>query len=114
MKKESTHSQKRLTQALMEELNSALRGELASPKIQFVSITGVELNKDNSVAKVFWDTFKSNEVPAMQLYLDELAPKLRGILARKLQLRHTPELRLVYNSQFEDAMRIDQLLKEKN
>jgi len=114
MKKESSHSQKRLCQALLEELNSALRGELATPKIQFVSITGVELNKDNSVAKVFWDTFQSKEVDATQLVLNELTPKMRSFLARKLQLRHTPELRLVYNSQFEDTMRIEQLLKHKD
>ena len=114
MKKDQAHGRKRLCQALLEELNSALRGEFSSLKTQFVSVTGVELNKDNSVARVFWDSFKSDEVESLQTSLDELAPKMRTMLARKLQLRHTPELRFFYNSQFEDSMRIDQLLKQKD
>ncbi|MDH4467481.1 MAG: 30S ribosome-binding factor RbfA [Bacteriovoracaceae bacterium] len=114
MKKETAHSRKRLSQALLEEINSALRNELADPKIQFVTVTGVELNKDNSVAHVHWDTFRTEEVETIKVNLEVVTPRLRALLAKKLQMRHTPELRLVYNSQFEDALKIDRLLKENN
>lgn len=113
-KRNTSVTKSKLSEKIQQELSSYLRKELLNPKTQFVSIVKVELNKDSSVANVFWDSFNSSVKEETKLTLDSFAPKMRKLLAKNLQLRHTPEVRLFYFSQYEDEHRIQQLLnKEK-
>lgn len=110
VKKTKTYGKEKLSEQIQHELSSYLRKELLDPKTQFVSIVKVELNKDNSVANVFWDSFQSATRGDAKAALQQVAPKMRKLLAQKLQLRHTPEIRLFYFSQFEDEFNIQQLI----
>lgn len=110
VKKANTHSKQKLIEQIQQELSNYLRKELLSPKTQFVSIVKLELNKDNSVANVYWDSFDSATRGDAKAALEQMAPKMRKLLAQNLQLRHTPEIRLFYFSQFEDEFKIQQLI----
>lgn len=102
----------KLAEKIQHEISSYLRKELLNPKTQFVSIVKVDLNKDNSVAVVHWDTFNSKLKDDISESLDLMVGKIRKLLAQNLQLRHTPVIRLNYFSQFEDEYRIQQLLND--
>lgn len=93
-------------------INSSLRGELKDPRFLMMSATRVELNQDYSAAKVYWDTFDSSKRGDVKAALEGVAGKLRSVLAKKLNVRHTPELSFVYDSQFEDEKNIERLLKD--
>ena len=115
IKKAPSFNKEKLAEKIHHELSGYLRKELADPKIQFVSLVKVELNKDSSVADVYWDTFDSNSRGDCKVLLETLAPKMRKLLAKNMQLRHTPEIRLFYFSQYEDEHNIEKLLmSEKN
>jgi len=109
-KKQTNFTKQKLSEQIQHELSSYLRKELQDPKTQFVSIVKVELNKDNSVAQVYWDSFSSASRGDAKATLEKMAPKMRKLLAQNLQLRHTPEIRLSYFSQFEDEHNIQQLI----
>lgn len=109
-KKVNVFGKQKLSEQIQHELSRYLRKELLDPKIQFVSIVKVELNKDNSVASVYWDSFNSATRGDAKAALQQIAPKMRKLLAQNLQLRHTPEIRLFYFSQFEDEFHIQNLI----
>lgn len=98
---------------LRNELNLILRREISDPRLNLASITKVELNPDFSVAKVYWDTFDTNSRGDIKQAFDGIDGRLRTLLAKNIQLRHTPILNFVYDSQFEDEMKITMLLNEE-
>lgn len=97
---------------IRNEISLMLRREIADPRLTMISITSVELNKDYSVAKVYWDTFDASKRGDAKKAIDGLTGKMRSLLAKNLDVRHTPTLEFIYDSQFEDEMRITQLLKD--
>ena len=96
-----------------DEINFALRREFADPRLVNVSVTHVELTQDYSHAKVYWDTFNASTRGDAKNAIEATAGRMRKILADKMEIRHTPEIHYVYNSQFEDSNKIDQLLKDR-
>lgn len=95
-----------------DEINLALRREFADPRLMNVSVTHVELTQDYSHAKVYWDTFNSQTRGDAKEAIESTAGRMRKLLSTKMDVRHTPEIKYIYNSQFEDANKIDRLLKD--
>jgi ribosome-binding factor A len=96
---------------IRNEISIMLRREISDPRLSMISITKVELNKDFSQAKIYWDTFDSSKRGDVKKAIDGVSKKMRSLLAKNLDVRHTPELFFIYDSQFEDEMKITQLLK---
>ena len=96
-----------------DEINLALRREFADPRLVNVSVTHVELTQDYSHAKVYWDTFNALTRGDAKTAIEATAGRMRKILADKMEIRHTPEIHYIYNSQFEDSNKIDLLLKDR-
>lgn len=97
-----------------DEINLALRREFTDPRLVNVSVTHVELTQDYSHAKVYWDTFNSATRGDAKEAIESTAGKMRKILASKMEVRHTPEIHYIYNSQFEDESKISKLLKDSS
>lgn len=99
---------------IKNELNSYLRREFSDKRLVMASFTRVELNPDYSVAKVFWDTFDRENRGEIKLAIDGTQGKMRSLLAKNLNIRHTPEVKFIYDSQFEDELKITDLLKNND
>lgn len=99
---------------IKNEINMILRREVSDPRLTLCSVTRVELNPDYSVAEVFWDTFDSSKRGDIKSAIEGLSGKMRSLLAKNLDVRHTPVLTFHYDSQFEDEMKITELLKSTN
>lgn len=97
-----------------DEINLALRREFTDPRLMNVSVTHVELTQDYSHAKVYWDTFNATTRGDAKAAIEATAGRMRKLLASKMEVRHTPEIHYIYNSQFEDSNKIDQLLKDRS
>ena len=88
----------RVEKIIERELASIIFSEVHNELIKFVSITKVALNKDMSVAMV-WYTVLGNdgEIEATKKALEQAKGFLRSELAHRLDLRKTPELRFKYD-----------------
>lgn len=105
------HSKQKYEELVRNAINSSLRRDMADPRLTFVSITKVELSEDYANAKVWWDSFDTARRGEISEAIHAVKGKLRSVLASRLDVRHVPELHFVYDSQYEDEKRIDQLLK---
>lgn len=97
-----------------DEINLALRREFADPRLMNVSITHVELTQDYSHAKVYWDTFEVAKRGDAKDAIESTKGRMRKLLSTKMDIRHTPELHYIYNSQFEDESKISKLLEDSS
>ncbi len=93
-------------------INLALRREFTDPRLMNFSITHVELTQDYSHAKVYWDTFNTATRGDAKDAIESTTGRMRALLASKMEVKHTPQLHYIYNSQYEDESKITQLLKD--
>ena len=108
------HSKAKYEELIKNAINSALRRDFTDARLTMCTITRVELTEEYDYAKVWWDTFDSGKRGDIKEAIDGIRGKLRSILAAKIDVRHMPELQFHYDSQYEDEMRISQLLKKTN
>ena len=86
------HRQGRINDEMQKEISEILR-EVKDPRVSgaFISITGVEATPDLKFAKVYYSVLTGDK---KEIYkgLKSSAGYIRGQLARRINLRMTPEL----------------------
>lgn len=111
--KKQPYKKQKLAEKIQNDLNLFLRQELNDHRLQFVSFTNVELSPDNSFVVCFWDTFDNGKRGDCKKALESSLGKLRSLLAKSLQMRKVPEIRLKYNAQFDSELEIENILAEE-
>ncbi|UXY17090.1 30S ribosome-binding factor RbfA [Chitiniphilus purpureus] len=103
----------RIAQQLQRDLAELIRAELDHPKAALVTLTDVEVTRDNSHAKVFY-TFLGSEEDAQSIAAKLEAAKgyLRSELARGIKLFKMPELHFHYDHSVEQGMHLDGLISQ--
>jgi ribosome-binding factor A len=95
---------------ILNDLNNYLRMTLREPRLQFATLTKVKLNNDFSLAYVYWDTFNPDSKENISKTFLSLAKKLRFELAKSLKVKHVPQLKFLYDEQFESEKKILDLM----
>ncbi len=75
-----------------------------------ISVTDVEVARDISHAKVFLAVLEIEQAPEIIAFLNEQAGRVRHELGKRVQLRHTPELKFLHDASSEAGDRIERLL----
>src|SRR5215471_4849681 len=101
------HHRERLSEALREEIETILEGELADPRIGLVNVSEVQLAADSRSARVMV-VMEGDESEAKATMEGLLAASgfIRRELAERLKLRRAPELVFVHDRSQEYESRI--------
>lgn len=96
----------------MRELTDYLRNDVKDPRInEFISITSVDTSSDLKTCKVYVSSFGGKaEKDEVLGALRSCNKFLRGELARKVNLRYTPELIFVWDDSIEHGAKILELM----
>jgi ribosome-binding factor A len=106
------YHRERLEEALREEIESIVEGELGDPRIGLASVTTVELTEDARTARVFVAVAGSEEEGVRSLEgLSAAAGFVRHQIADRLHLRRAPELFFELDCTEKFQARIEELLK---
>ena len=97
---------------ILNEVNAYLRN-LSDARLKFVSITSVDVTPDFSMATLHWDTYDASKRGDVKKALESSLGKIRSHLARVMKVKHTPELKLKYDSQFESEQEISKILDDE-
>lgn len=110
MGKEYSRS-RRVGEQIQRELAELVQRELKDPRLGMVTISGVEVSRDMSVAKVFFTVLNpGHDVRETEQGLLHAAGFLRRELAHRMRLRVVPELRFQYDSSIEEGSRLSALI----
>lgn len=107
-------------------LADLLESEIQDPRVRFVTLTEVDVTPDHEVATIYYTTLDPSIVTRdpqrtggdrladpdeVAEGLASVAPRLRTLLGRRVQLRVTPELRFRPDPVADTAGRVDELLR---
>ncbi|MBR6917955.1 MAG: 30S ribosome-binding factor RbfA [Clostridia bacterium] len=106
------YRQDRINDSVAKEMAEIVR-EIKDPRVSsaLITVTGAEVTKDLKYAKVFYSVI-AGEDPDVGKGLSSAAGFARGQLARRLNLRVTPEISFVYDGSLEHGMKIAKILNE--
>ena len=96
----------RLNHTYQEAISTILAREVKDADIKFVTVTGVEVTNDLSFAKVYYTVLDKEKEET------KASSFIRTKLAEKVEVRHTPELRFIYDKSIAYGEHIDNLIKE--
>lgn len=89
----NTRRQDQLGRVIAQDLSELMRLRVKDPRIGFASITGVNVSRDLSVAKVYISVMGApDEQRETMRGLRHASGFLRHELAQRLSVRHVPEL----------------------
>ena len=104
----------RLNHAIQEEISMILMKEVKNKDIKFVTITGVETTNDLSYAKIYYTVLEEEKKETVKEALEKASSFIRTKLASKIEIRHTPELKFIYDNSIAYGEHIDKIIEEIN
>jgi len=103
----------RIADQIQRELADLIRLELRDPRVGMVTLTGVEISRDQSHAKVFFTVLGPEQATAdARAGLQHAAGFLRSGLAHRLSTRSVPELHFEHDESVERGARLAKLIDE--
>ena len=102
----------RLNHVIQEEISMILMKEIKDENIKFVTITGVETTNDLSFSKVYYIVRNQDKLAETKEALEKASSFIRTKLANTIDIRHTPELRFIYDKSIAYGEHIDELIEK--
>lgn len=103
----------RLNEQLKREIALTLRQKVRDPRVGEISVMEVRVTSDLSLARVYVRTLGAEGSEEESLEgLKAAAPFIRTELGKVLHIRRVPELRFLYDTTLDSALRIEKVLKE--
>lgn len=102
----------RLNSIFVKEISYILQNEVKDPIIKFVTVTGCEITNDLSFAKVYVTVLDNEKKKDIMKALDGAKSFVRGEISKRVEIRHTPELRFVFDDSIEYGNKIERIIKE--
>ncbi len=91
-----------------------LANEVKDKKLKSVVVTGVDITNDLSYANVYYTIIDDTSKKEIQESLMKAQSFIRGQLSKKVDIRHTPELRFFYDNSIEYGNKIEKIIEEIN
>lgn len=105
--------QRRVAEQIRDELAGLLRDEVKDPRVGFASIVKVDVSGDLRIALVSVSVFGNDDEKQSTLKgLESATGFLRSELARRIRLRHVPELRFVLDDSIAHGAHISRLIRQ--
>jgi len=103
----------RIADQIQRELAELIRLEVRDPRVGMVTLTGVDLSRDQSHAKVYFTVMGApSDAEQAREGLQRAAGFLRSSLAHRLTTRSVPELAFAYDESVERGVRLSRLIDE--
>ncbi len=104
----------RLNHTFMEEISNILMTEIKDEDIKFVTITGVDTTSDLSFAKVYFTVLDEDKKLSTTEALNGASHFIRGKLSERVEIRHTPELKFIYDESISYGEHIEDIIEKIN
>ena len=104
----------RLNDQFQKEISIILQTEIKDQNIRFVTITGCEITNDLSFCKVYFTVLNEGYKSITLDALKKASSFIRGELSKRIEIRHTPELKFIYDDSIEYGNKIEKIIEKIN
>ena len=113
MPKKNQNRMSRVDEELKKEISNIITYELKDPNITgLISVTKVKVSGDLKYAKVYVSMLNAKDNKQVLAALKKSAGFVRTEIAKRINLRTTPEIIFIFDDSIEYGSRIDTILKE--
>ncbi len=102
----------RLESEIVRRLSDILANETRDELLKTVTITGCDLSKDLSYAKIYFTSLSDLTKAEIEKEVNEASHFLRGKLSGVMEIRHTPELKFIYDESIAYGEKIEKIIED--
>lgn len=103
----------RVAEAVRAEIAGLLAKGLKDPRIGFVSVMGVKMSPDLSVASVYVSMYGTDsEKKSSLIALQNAAGWIRREIGKRMRLRVTPEIRIFEDTTLDQVFHLEEVFKD--
>ncbi len=103
---------KRYNSTFEKEISQILQTEIKDESIRFVTITGCDISSDLSYCKVYFTILDDSKSKDMEESLNNASSFIRGELSKRVEIRHTPELKFIYDTSIRYGEHMEKRIQE--
>lgn len=107
-----SHKLEKIASDIMRVISEIIFNEAKDDFLKTITITGCKVSKDLSYAKVYFTSLANLDKNVIVKEANEASSFIRGELAKRLDLRHTPMIEFVYDDSISYAQNIENIIKE--
>jgi len=108
----SERRQAQIAKRIQQKISELLLHEIRDPRIGFVTITGVTITRDLTIAKVRWSVLEEKQKSRVEHMFEHAKGFLRREVAREINIRSAPTLKFEYDQGLAAAARIEEVLRK--
>lgn len=103
----------RVADELQKLIVSALRTKVRDPRLQWVSVTEVEVSKDLSYAKVYFSSIQPDaDIGQIEKAFIKSSGFFRSYIAKEIRLRVAPQLRFIHDNSLAYGQEMNALIAQ--
>lgn len=104
----------RLGSTFAKVISEILAREVKDENVKLATITGCEITNDLSFAKVYFMVLDSSKKEETIKALERSKSFIRGEISKRVDVRHTPELRFIFDESVEYGNKIEKIIDDIN
>ena len=104
----------RVASVIVQELGNILLTEVNDKDLKNVTITYATVTNDLSFAKVYFTTLDDEKRDKVIKDMNNASSYFRTELAKRIDIRHMPEIRFIYDESIEYGSKIEKIIEEIN
>ncbi|MFO7764806.1 MAG: 30S ribosome-binding factor RbfA [Pelovirga sp.] len=108
----SSFRPERVGEQILKETTFLLLQRIKDPRIASVSLTGVKVSRDLSLARIYFTVHDLSDLQEAEAGLKSASPFIRRELSQIMKLRFMPEIKFQYDESISHGQRIDELLRQ--
>jgi len=103
----------RVAEQMQRDLALLIQQEIKDPRIGMVTVSGVDVSRDFSIAKVFITVMGENpDIPLTLEVLQKASGFLRHEMGRRSTMRTMPQLKFLYDASISHGAELSSLINE--
>ena len=103
----------RLNDQFQEVISEIIFKEVKDPDLKLITITGCSITSDLSMCKVYYTSLSDN-LDEIKKSLKNASSFIRGEISKRVEIRHTPELKFIYDQSIAYGQKIDKIIEKIN
>lgn len=106
-----SHKIARIASDISRNISEIIANDSRDSLLKTITITGCNVASDLSSAKVYFTSLSDLSKEELEKEMAEAAPYIRSELSKRIDVRHTPSLRFIYDESIEYGNRIEKIIE---
>ncbi len=106
MRKYTNNRALRIADQIHKDVMNILRTKVKHPKIKWVTVNDVEVDKEFAYAKIYWSVLDDKEIPSVAKALNSANVFIRTELSKGFKTYTIPQLKFIYDDALQRGLKV--------